>query len=46
MGLAVCQQLVDEAGGRIWLASEPGTQGSVFAFRLPLGATRIPTEPS
>ena len=46
MGLAVCQRLLDEAGGRIWLHSEPGNQGSVIAFSLPLNAPATPTEGS
>ncbi len=35
MGLAVSQRLVEEAGGRLWLLSEPAASGSVFAFELP-----------
>lgn len=35
LGLAVCQRLVTEAGGRIDVRSIPG-QGSVFTLRLPV----------
>lgn len=35
LGLAVCQRLIDEAGGRIGVRSTPG-QGSTFTLRLPV----------
>ena len=39
LGLAICKQLVELQGGKIWYHSQPG-KGSTFGFSLPLATSR------
>jgi signal transduction histidine kinase len=42
IGLAVCERIVEQHGGRIWAQSAQG-QGSTFRFTLPVAGKRRPT---
>jgi signal transduction histidine kinase len=43
IGLAVCERIIGQLGGRIWVSSSPG-EGSVFQFTLP-GAAPAGAQP-
>ena len=44
LGLAVCERIITQHGGRIWVRSSPG-EGSTFHFTLPAVPLPAPGEP-
>ena len=42
IGLAVCERIIEQHGGRIWAQSAPG-EGSTFRFTLPVAGRRRPS---
>jgi signal transduction histidine kinase len=47
IGLAICQRLVQQYGGRIWLEKSAPSHGSTFCFSVPLaGGEKKPQTPT
>jgi signal transduction histidine kinase/CheY-like chemotaxis protein len=45
LGLAICRQIVDRMGGRIWAENNPG-RGATFAFDLDVERTQVEANPT
>ena len=43
LGLHICQEIVEQHGGKIWLKSQPGV-GSTFCFSLPVNSPQPQTQ--
>jgi len=47
IGLAICQRLVQQCGGRIWLEKSAPGEGSTFCFSAPMaGGEKMPQAPA